>query len=55
MHQKPREPNVFVYGFPRSMEKKEFEDTFFEKGKFDEIREGVEKLDYNWFSNINEK
>ena len=44
MHQKPREPNVFVYGFPRDMTKSSFEENFFKN--FKEIHEGIEKLDY---------
>ena len=50
MHQKPKEPNVFVYGFPRNMEKQEFEDTFF-GAEFQDIKNGVEKLDYSAFQN----
>lgn len=43
-HIKPREPNLFVYGFPKTMTQQEFQEEFFLK--FPEVWESCLKVDF---------
>lgn len=43
-HVKPREPNLFIYGFPKSLSKEDFQEEFFLK--FPEVWEGCVKVDF---------
>lgn len=43
-HVKPREPNLFIYGFPKGMTKEAFQNEFFEN--FPQIYESCIKIDF---------